>query len=350
MTARPGASCRRRPAERGLFLRVFGTLLAVGLLFYLLSQQGWHEIEAALRQIAPWRIIVAMFLMLASRLVVSTRWHVLLRAAGLDITLGRSISLTLAGLFASNFLPTTIGGDLIRLAGAMLLKFDGTICAASLIADRLVGMAGMVMTLPVGIARWLPTLQDVQRVPVILRASVGWLAWLPLGGVLSKWRRDKFRAKLGEIWQKGLRLVRQLIDTLALWLKQPGVILLALAITWIHMLCFFSILALLFEGMNEAISFWLIAGLYSLVYFVTLLPISINGYGVQELSMAVVFSHLGGASMASGITAALLFRTLLMVASLPGAFFVPGILAGRKAQAEQAAELVSAEHVPMNKA
>jgi len=79
---------------------------------------------------------------------------------------------------------------------------------------------------------------------------------------------------------------------------------------------------------------WLIAGLYSLVYFVTLVPISINGYGVQEISMTLIFSNLGRASLQTGLTAALLFRTLMMIASLPGAFFIPDILASRNKATE----------------
>jgi hypothetical protein len=42
--------------------------------------------------------------------------------------------------------------------------------------------------------------------------------------------------------------------------------------------------------------------------------------------MTLVFHHLGGASMASSLSVALLFRTLMMFASLPGALFVPGLL------------------------
>jgi hypothetical protein len=57
------------------------------------------------------------------------------------------------------------------------------------------------------------------------------------------------------------------------------------------------------------------------------MPISINGYGLQEISMTLVFTHLGGATLASSLTAALLFRTSMMVASLPGVLFVPGLLA-----------------------
>ena len=99
------------------------------------------------------------------------------------------------------------------------------------------------------------------------------------------------------------------------------------------MLCLFFILLTLFKGMDQAISFWLVGGLYSLVYFVTLMPFSINGYGIQEVSMTLIFSTVGGVSMESGLTAALLFRTIMMLASLPGALFVPELLAGAKARA-----------------
>lgn len=93
------------------------------------------------------------------------------------------------------------------------------------------------------------------------------------------------------------------------------------------MLCVFFILWLLFLGLGESISLWLVGGLYSLVYFFTLIPISINGYGLQEISMTFIFYQLGGVSLASSLTAALIFRTLIVIGSLPGAFFIPGIIA-----------------------
>jgi uncharacterized membrane protein YbhN (UPF0104 family) len=93
------------------------------------------------------------------------------------------------------------------------------------------------------------------------------------------------------------------------------------------MLCLFAILQQFLVGMGEDVPFWLIVGLYSLVYFVTLLPVSVNGYGVQEVSMTFLLTSLGGVSMNGSLTSALLFRTLMMAASLPGALFVPAMLA-----------------------
>jgi len=307
-------------ARQSTILRVLGTVIAFGLLVYLLYEQGWEEIEAALLEIEPWRLVLALFLMLISRLAVAGRWYVLLKSGGMPITPAQSIQITFAGLFASNFLPTTIGGDVIRLAGTLRLKFDVAVSAASLIADRLVGMAGMLMILPVGLPRLLQ-IQDIRDLIPTGNLPVQFsLAAAPLGD----W--------LGKLWGRFLRILRRLMTTINVWLRQPRALLLSLLFTWIHQICIFSILTLFFGGMGDHISFWLVGGLYSFVYLITLIPISINGYGLQEISMTLVFSRLGGASLASSLTAALLFRTTMMIASLPGAFFVPGLMAYTRQQ------------------
>ena len=122
----------------------------------------------------------------------------------------------------------------------------------------------------------------------------------------------------------------RLLQALTLWLRKPGALLLSLCFTAVHMLCVYGVFLLCFDGMGEQIPLWLLAGLYSLAYFVTLIPVSINGYGLQEISLTFVFSNLADVSISHSLTAALLYRTLTLIASLPGALFVPGFLAGKK--------------------
>lgn len=316
----------------GFFIRLFGTLLAVALLIYLLSQQGWDEIAEAIRSIPFWRFVLAMSLMFVSRFAVWGRWHVLLRASKLQISAGQSLRITFAGLFASNFLPTTIGGDVIRLAGVLQLSTDAVVSAASLIVDRLVGMAGMAMAVPFGLPSFLranvlsnsgDTLENLGWVEGYLtKDSPAFLAVLPL----SRWWRIA--------WEKGQSLLRRLRSALSLWIGQPRALVVSLGLTWIHMLCFFAILSIFFVGMGDHVSFWLIGGLYSLVYFITLMPLSINGYGIQEVSLTFIFSAVGGTSLQSSLTAALLLRTMMMFASLPGAIFVPALMPGTRRKAE----------------
>jgi len=209
-------------------------------------------------------------------------------------------------LFSSNFLPTTIGGEVVRLAGAIRLGFDRATCVASLVVDRLVGMTGMAMALPFGLPGYI---QYITKPTVAGSLAIPWLR--PIVGKFQRFMHD-------------------ILQALAIWLQKPTSLLSALGFTWVHMLCTFSMVWLLLAGMGEAIPFWLVMGLWSATYFVTLLPISINGMGVQELAMTYFYVAIGGISASNGLTLALLMRLLQMIASLPGALFIPDIMAGRK--------------------
>jgi uncharacterized membrane protein YbhN (UPF0104 family) len=275
-------------------------------LVYLLSRQGWSEIAANAGQIAWWRFGLAVLLVMISRFAVAGRWHVLMHSAGTGITPRQAIRLTFAGFFSSNFLPTTIGGDVVRLAGAIRLGFDQATSLASLVVDRLVGMTGMAMALPFGIPAYLQHLNGTSTMGL---AAIPWLNPLVL----------KIQGFLHEVLQ-----------ALQVWLKQPRSLLGALGFTWVHMLCTSGIVSLLLRGMGEHISFWLVMGIWSVTYFVTLLPISINGMGVQQLAITFFYVAWGSISQASGLTLALLMFILQLLASLPGALFIPDILVGRK--------------------
>jgi uncharacterized membrane protein YbhN (UPF0104 family) len=290
-------------------LRWIGTLLAVALLIYLLADQGWDEISAAVHQIDGWRFILALILVMISRLAVAGRWYVLIHSAGMKVSPRQTTSITFAGLFAANFLPTTIGGDVVRLAWAIRVGYDRAVCVASLVADRLVGMAGMAMALPFGLPGYLRYFQATGSTSIGLYSLA--LPWVSL------------------LTEKLAGFTHRLFLALKLWLEKPMALLGALAFTWVHMLCTYAMVWLLLTGMGENITFWLVMGLWSAAYFVTLLPISINGMGVQELAMTFFYTTIGGISPSSGLTLALLMRVIQMIASLPGALFLPQILAGR---------------------
>jgi len=284
--------------------------MALALLVYLLTNQGWNEIGIAIREIEGWRFALALLLVGISRLAVAGRWQVLNQSSGMGISTMQSIQITFAGLFAANFLPTTIGGDVVRLAWVIRLGCDRAVSLASLVADRLVGMAGMAMALPFGVpgyAHYFKTAnQSASAAPELLA-----LAWIR------------------PLWTRLTAYTQRLMEAMQLWLRQPRALLASLAFTWVHMLCTFGMVWLLLGGMGEKISFWLVMGLWSATYFVTLLPISVNGMGVQELAMSFFYTTIGGISTSNGLTLALLMRLIQMLASLPGAVFIPEILANR---------------------
>ena len=284
--------------NRQTLARAFGSILALTLLVILLQEKGDGETFSALRRVSFGYFLLALVALLTSRLFAVLRWHVLLRAAGVDLAFSRSVMLTFTGNFSSNFMPTTIGGDVVRLTGAMQMGYDRAICVASLVADRLIGMAGMAFALPFGLGPFFSLTDGLSQ-------SVAFSALI----------------------QKGVDFVRRTFDSLSIWLKKPSSMLGSLLATFGNQIFIYLMVYLLLQGIDHHLSFWLVAGMYTLSYFVTLIPISINGLGVQELSMTFLLTRLGGLSPSESATVAVLVRAIFILTSLPGAFFLPSILA-----------------------
>ena len=130
-------------------IRWVGTFSAIALLVYLLQKQGWGQILEAVRQIGAGRFLIAILLVIVSRLMMVGRWYVLLRSTEERIPFRDTLRLTFAGLFANNFLPSTIGGDVVRLAGAVQAGYDGVVYAAALKVYRRGGIFWMALTQPI---------------------------------------------------------------------------------------------------------------------------------------------------------------------------------------------------------
>jgi glycosyltransferase 2 family protein len=289
--------------NRQLLLRLLGTLIAIGLIFVLVKEGGWNEVLNAFKQVSLTRLILGLALILVSRIFVSTRWYILLRSGNVKISYSDSTALTFTGLFANNFLPTTIGGDVLRLGGAMQLGYDKAVCLASIAADRLIGAFGMVFTMPFGL---IPALHILGP------------------GATHSFVFSTLLSRLSDF-------IKRTIQTFSIWLGRPYALLAALGCTWGHVFCTCVALYILITGLGGHVSFWLITGLWSVAYFVTLIPISINGLGVQELSLTFLFSTVAGLSTPVSLTIAVLIRAFYIAASLIGAFYLPGILSAMAA-------------------
>ncbi len=285
--------------------RWLGTFFSIALIFLLLKEEGGDDLLQAMKSLPVAYFIAAILTLLVSRMFVVLRWHVLLRSGGVHISLRHTAMLTFTGLFSSNFLPTTIGGDVVRLAGAMQLGYDRAICLASLVADRLIGMIGMALTLPFGL---IPVIAYGKELQAITVAS---------------------------LYSRSLDFVKRIFGTFAIWLRKPIPLMLSFLSTFGNMLFIFMAIYLLISGLGQHVSYWLIAGLWSLTYFVTLIPISVNGFGVQELSLTFLLSRIGGLNHSESLTVAILIRALFLITSLPGAYFLPSTLAAISAAKKQ---------------
>jgi len=116
--------------------------LSVALFLVILkSMDGidWDElIPDWNRQTAFWTIGAFAFTLLGF-VLGAIRWHRVLRALGVNQPIWRLFSHYMAGQFVSNFLPTTVGGDVIRIGRLTRDTDDGPVSFTSVIFERLSG-------------------------------------------------------------------------------------------------------------------------------------------------------------------------------------------------------------------
>ncbi len=294
-----------------VIIRWIGTLLSLGLLVQLVLKSGPEEFLASLQKLSVLKIFLVLLLIFVSRIATFIRWHFLLQIDDMHVDWKDSLRLTFAGLFAANFLPSTIGGDVVRMAGAMRIGIRGSLAAASLIVDRLIGMFGMALMLPFSFNALLALLGQ---------QPIAYNNHPPAFAALAWFQR---------FWQKTYNSLTKVVEALRFWMKHPSVLIVALLFSFVHMAAIYWIIQLLVIDMGESIGFFTVAGLWSLVYFITLVPISINGLGLQELSITTILPMFGGVSYATSLSVALILRGLWIIGSLPGAFFVSGIISGK---------------------
>ena len=292
---------RRSTPDNRRKLQIIGTAVSLGLLVILLTQQDWRELLRLAASIPVWVFVAGATLLVVRVAVHGMRWRVLLRAQGIDLEISETLRLQWAGFYAGNFLPTSVGGDVVRLYGVLPASPSKVVAAASIVVDRSLGVIGMLFVLPFSL-------------PLLNSMFSGMAAGLAMGGTDLM---DRVRAALA-------RFMR----ALALWATKPRSLLLALFASWVGILSFLLMIWLLATALGMPVNFVQVAGASALTYYIALIPFSINSYGIRELGVVFFYTQLG-ASSEQALALALLTRGLLLIISLPGALLLPQVLGSR---------------------
>lgn len=277
-------------------LRVAGTAISLGLLAWLLARQDWRTLLESLRSVPISSLILAMSLLAARHFAYTLRWSLLLRAQYIHLEYWSLLGMQYASLFASNFLPTTVGGDVARLAGVLSRAQDKVAGAASVAVDRALGAFGMLFVLPFS---W-PLISGYLGLTPALGAAVG--------------RFDSVRRSWVDL-KRALRL----------WMDRPGALVRALVACWVGILCYLLSVWILAMGLDMPVGLAEVAGATGLTYFISLIPFSINAYGLREISVVLFYTELGS-TPEQAAALALLSRLLLIAISLPGALTLGSVL------------------------
>lgn len=259
----------------------------------------------------------ACFLVLfALSSVQAFRWHAILFALGTRLSYQRIWSIVLMGIFFSQLLPTSIGGDAIRV---WKLHRSGTPLAKSfnsVVLDRVSAIIAVVLIIALGISVLFELLQDpVMRTMVLLAPALAVCALRLLALIvrypdLGRWFASMLGERMSRTLKGGVR------DASAILLSpRPMLITLGLSV-FMQMAISFSIW-ILAVGVGARIGFMECIVLVPFVILTSMLPISVAGWGVREGAMVFAFGF-AGVDSTTALTISILFGIVVAATGLPG--------------------------------
>jgi glycosyltransferase 2 family protein len=277
-----------------------GTLISSILFIWLLLRQDWGLTWKTLNQVPVLLWPVSLALIIFGMLFNAWRWLVLLRAQSVPVPTREIVKTVFAGAFASNFLPSTIGGDAFRILSLLRFTPNKTLCVASVVMDRALNVIAYLSYLPYALSIVNPRFD-------VLNQS---LTIFPLFG--------KIRSSL-------LRFKDQLVLAFSVWARQPKTIMYALIISWFSIMVVLAAIWLIARGLGMPVSIFQVMGISVITYLITMLPISINGYGLREVTETSLYISVG-ATLEQSVALVLITRFFMLVETLPGALWLSQIL------------------------
>ncbi len=291
--------------------------VSLGLLAWLLSRTDAGRIAESFLGMPVWAWASAFGLYLFSQLLSSIRWYILSRA--LDFA-GRFITYLkyyFIGMFFNLFLPTSIGGDVIKiwfLARRRPLKLKASY---SILADRMFGFYAMFLIALCAVTLE-PMLMPAYFAHLIRAAAISMTIGLVAFPLVSH-SLDRMLKAAG-MPSPAILTSRSL---LAFW-HRPSSMALAIVLSVMLQLAGMSAVAILARGLGIDVDPLFYFAAFPLVAVITVLPISMSGFGVREGGF-VFFLGLKGVSAAPAITLSLSFYAVQAAAALIGGI---GYLAG----------------------
>jgi uncharacterized membrane protein YbhN (UPF0104 family) len=305
-----------------LGLRVLVSLLILAVLLAEAPAFDASDLVPAWSLATGLWLAAAATMTLAGIVLSALRWQKVLDTLEIRARLPRLMSHYLAGQFVSNVLPTTIGGDVLRVSRLSRDTGESPGTFASVVLERLTGWLVLPLITIVGftVNPGLRHLGTATRVALTLAFGTLALLVTVLAAASSVRLGGRFAARAG--WRRFVGAIHVGVDRLR---SQPGAAANVLAAGFAYQL------ALVLSAVAAAQALGLRpAGLTALLAFfpavliAQVLPISMSGLGVREGAFVLFLGPLGVAQE-QAIALGLLLYLLNLGVSLLGA---PAFAAG----------------------
>jgi glycosyltransferase 2 family protein len=116
----------------------------LGLLFFMV-REDIPVIASTLRGMDHGLAVLSVLIFLVAVLTLAIRLRLIFRVMEIPISFAESAQLTLVGYFFNNFLPTSVGGDIVKAMCAARVTKSGVKSATGVLMDRIFGLFTFIL-------------------------------------------------------------------------------------------------------------------------------------------------------------------------------------------------------------
>lgn len=280
------------------------------LLYFALDLVKFGTVASRLMRIQPGWVVVGLLGLVVQAYLAALRWREIVSACGANLPRAQMFRYTIIAAFFNQTLPSSVGGDAMRI-WLLGKQANWRIAAYSVFLDRVIGVVALAALVVV----CLPWSLDLVRNPIgrdaLLVIGLGclaagivfvFLAWERLA-ILQHWTIPRHLAASAKV---ALQILRSPRDVSAITATS----------LFIH---FATVFAAWCAAQSVGAQLTLLNALFLVlpVILITVVPISIAGWGVRESAMVAAFSY-AGLPQADGLIVSLLFGMSYLLLGVAG--------------------------------
>jgi hypothetical protein len=278
-------------------LRWIAALAVFAILFHFLPVA---QLSDALASVRPIRFAIILIIYLCAHAISIVKWRMVVNAAGSQLNFSTSAQCYLGGLFGTLFLPSIIGGDVIRMAVGLRRSPRPAAVLAGNVVDRSIDVAAQATLVAVGLILLPGSLpeqfSELAREILLIFAGI----FIVVVAAVFFLRKTFFTGRS----RRFLRRLARLRHALRSVRERPHVLLTGWLLGILVQATFILLNALLAIscGLFLPLRVWLFA--WPLAKIAALLPLTQGGMGIREAVLVGLLLPFGARAplvLASGL-------------------------------------------------
>ena len=254
-------------------------VIAGSLLAALISQIDMALTKTILLGANPWLCLAAFLILSSRKFVAAFRWKILLSPNLYKVSVLRLTILYFIGGFFSFFLPTVVGGDLVRGYYLYGDGIDKQEVVSSIIVERVLGITAMMLLALLAMSGGFNLIQSnviklIVIVPSVMGLTIVWLLYI--------WEPTQFFRSTAEASGKLVRTVVDIFHQVRSYKSLSVALLLGFVFSVLFQLLGIGATYLIALSLGSQTSFFYFLIFLPNVWLISMLPVSINGLGIRE--------------------------------------------------------------------